>query len=303
MNPRLDTDTPAPLLIGISGTVLEADDVALLTDIMPAGIVLFQRNYHDREQLEQLVADVHGVIGKDAIIAIDHEGGRIVRFPGFRPELPSAALLGQTQDPEKVYRLARAAAAALTSWGITLNLAPVLDIASDTTHMCLKDRCFGNDTRLVRDMGCAYIAGMRDGGLACCAKHFPGIGSAAIDTHDGTATIAASRDAIDEQLAPFVAAVAADVACIMVGHCRYPAFGDGEPAVFSSAIVSDLLRCDLAFNGTIITDDLEMGAISNDYPIGTAVSRSLGAGCDLACICKSPELQRQAHMAIAAGRQ
>lgn len=282
----------APMLIGLPGTKLTAEDKERLTRINPWGVILFARNYENTPQIKTLIRDIKELIGEDTEIALDHEGGRVVRFPEALPELPAPRLFGEENDTQKMYEYSLRAAQALSEWGITINLAPVVDIFMESSHERMYDRCFGGDPELVATMAKAFIKGMHDGGVKACAKHFPGIGPAAHDTHERGTVIDMSKEEMDRKMwHPFREAIAAGVDAVMVTHGTYTHLDPDLPATLSRKIITDVLRNELGFKGLILSDDLEMGAIEKHYEIEEAVEKSMTGGCDIACICLHVENQ------------
>ena len=275
----------APLLLGLSSTVLNVKEEARLRSINPKGIILFRRNYENTSQIKQLIQTVKEILGKDTIIAVDHEGGSVIRFPEGLPHLPSPVALGDKGNSEKVFQLSRETAFALSELGINLNLAPVLDLATVQTHSSLRKRCFGSDPKLVAEMGVAFIEGMHDGNLKCTAKHFPGLGPGRHDTHELGISITLTKEEFKHHWHPFSQAITAGVDAILISHAIYPTLDHDQPATFSQKIIRGILQKKLDFSGIIISDDLEMGAISRHYSIEEAVQKCLLAGCTIASVC------------------
>ena len=287
----------SPIFVGLSGKILSENERQLLTIIRPAGIVLFARNFENPDQLKKLIISIRELNGEDTQIAVDHEGGRVVRFPTGSLFLPSAQQLGAERNPEQVQKMSRDCGEILRAMGITMNLAPVLDVISRGAHPCMTDRCFGSDPKLVAELGIAFIRGMNQAGIQCTAKHFPGLGSALEDTHENGTTIQLSLRELEAHWYPFFRAVKENVHYIMINHARYSAIDPVNPAIFSAKCI-DILRQDIGFSGKIISDDLEMKAISRAYSIEESTKKSLQAGCDIVSICQSSALQLKAYEAI-----
>ena len=288
----------APLLIGIPSVTLSKEDETRLRTIYPAGIILFRRNYKNIKQVKQLTQSIRSLLGEDTIIAVDHEGGRVVRFPRGLPELPCPRLFGQQKSSAKVHKLSREAGYALRDLGITLNLAPVVDVVTSDTHPSMLDRCFGSDPKLVADMSIAFIQGMHEAGLQCTAKHFPGLGAGRQNTHGLRTVISLSQDMLEVYWQPFRQAIAANVDAILVSHANYPELDLNYPATLSQQVISGLLRNKFAFSGLIISDDMDMGAILAHYSIESAVNTSLKAGSDLVSVCHEINHQLRAYHSI-----
>lgn len=287
-------------MIGLPGTEISAEDESRLDRIRPASVILFTRNFQSVGQIKALIRRAKAIAGPQCRLAIDHEGGRVVRFPDALPTFPAPRTFGEGRDPEEMRRAARTAADALKDWGFDLNLAPVVDVLTPTSHPRMVDRCFGSDPELVSEMAEAFIRGMRDGGVQTCAKHFPGVGPAELDPHETGPKVTVTRAQQEKFLLPFRRAIAAGVDTVMISHILYTELDPAGPATLSKKIITDLLRVELGFTREILSDDLEMGAIQEAYGIEDAVRRARAAGCTLLLVCKEPELQDRAWEALRA---
>ena len=263
----------------LSGPTLSADDRALLRTGL-GGVVLFGRNIRSPEQLRQLTADVRAAATSPVIVAIDQEGGHIIRIGEPLTRLPSAMAIGATGDPALAYAVARASAVELAACGIDVVCAPVLDVALDRHAAAIGARSFGEDPALVARMGRETIRGYLDGGVLPVAKHFPGHGRTATDSHLALPVVHADVAALDAvDLVPFHAAVDAEVPALMTSHVVYAAIDPAHPASLSPA-VADLARRRLQFDGLLVTDALVMDAIAHRQPIEAAASAAIAAGAD-----------------------
>jgi len=285
-------------MIGLPGTELGPDDEARLDRIRPASVILFTRNFSSVTQIKTLIRRIGEIAGPQCQLAIDHEGGRVVRFPEALPPLPAPRLFGEGRDPEKMRKAAKTAATALRDWGFSLNLAPVVDVLTPTSHPRMIDRCFGSDPERVSEMAEAFIRGMREGGILTCAKHFPGVGPAELDPHETGPKITATRKMMEPHLLPFRRAIAAGVDTVMISHILYPELDSSGPATLSEKIIAGLLKDEMGFGRQILSDDLEMGAIQEKHGIEEAVLRASKAGCTLLLVCKEPDLQDRAWKAL-----
>lgn len=290
--------TPSPLMIGLPGPELSKEDEERLTRISPASVILFTRNFQSVQQIKALIRRTKELAGPRCLLAVDHEGGRVVRFPESLPPFPAPRLFGEKGDPEKMRQAARSSAEALKDWGFDLNLAPVVDVLTPTSHPRMVDRCFGSDPERVSEMAEAFILGMRDGGIRTCAKHFPGVGPAELDPHETGPKVTISRQQQERFLLPFRRAIAAGVDAVMISHILYTELDRDGPATLSKKIIGGLLKTELAFSRQILSDDLEMGAIQESYGIEDAVRRASDAGCTMLLVCKEPELQDRAWKAL-----
>ncbi len=212
------------------------------------------------------------------VVAVDEEGGRVQRFEVVLGSMPSAAEMSALPVDE-VRALATARAEALAALGVTVNLAPVLDVGAAPG---IGDRSFSDDPEVVSTHGIAFAEGLLAGGLVPVVKHFPGHGRANADSHDELATTPPLDELWEVDLLPFV--LVPDGAAVMVGHLVVPGLTDGVPATLSPVAVTGLLRDDLGFDGVVVTDDLAMGAVGDLVDVATAARLSLIAGADLLMI-------------------
>ena len=263
------------------------------------GVILFRRNVGTPSAIARLSAELHA-LPSQPLVAIDHEGGRVMRLGEPFTQFPAAATVGRTRIPELAYRVGRAMAQELADVGIDLNFAPVLDVHSNPANPIIGDRAFGADPALVSEMGIALMRGLLDGGVIPCGKHFPGHGDTAQDSHLELPVVNRSVETLElVELAPFRAAIAACVPMLMTAHVLYPAFDADNPATLSRKILTDLLRTNLGFNGVVASDDLEMRAIGAYQDIGPAAVATLRAGADALLVCQELSKAVRASTAIA----
>ncbi|HWG14968.1 MAG TPA: glycoside hydrolase family 3 N-terminal domain-containing protein [Streptosporangiaceae bacterium] len=250
-----------------------------------AGVTLFGPNVSDPEQIAQLTTALRGATD-EPVIAIDEEGGDVTRVTYWSGSLyPGNAALGAIDDPELTERVHRAIGTDLAALGINVDLAPCVDVLDEAENPAIGTRSFGADPALVARHAAAAVLGLQSAGVAATAKHFPGHGSTRTDTHDVVASISGDLAEVwRRDLPPFQAAIAAGTAAIMPGHLRLPELTGELPASLSPAAMSGLLRGDLGFSGTIISDALEMRAVSGPYGIPEAAVLAVTAGVDLLCL-------------------
>jgi beta-N-acetylhexosaminidase len=249
-----------------------------------AGVTVFGPNIGTDAQLAHLIADLRGAAA-EPVIAIDEEGGDVTRLAHQTGSAyPGNAALGAVDDPALTRAVYAALGADLAALGVNLNLAPSVDVNTAADNPVIGTRSFGADSALVARHAAAAVAGLQSAGVAACAKHFPGHGSTSVDSHDAVATVngpvslIAARD-----LPPFVAAIKAGVRAIMPGHLRVPGLTGELPASLSAAAQAGLLRGELGFDGVIVSDALEMRAVSQPYGIPEAAVMAIAAGTDLLC--------------------
>lgn len=298
--------TPEALVEGVS-QVTQAGDMTRegVTAHPVGGIVYFAQNLLDPEQTTTMLANVkqfYADAGNVApFIAVDEEGGTVVRVADNEAfgaqDVGDASALGSAGDTEAAKRAAEQIADYLMPLGFNLDFAPVADVVDPLRSDTMGLRSFSSDAAVAADMVRAEVEGFRDKKMLCCAKHFPGIGAAAGDSHEGAITIEATNEELETvDLVPFRAAIEAGVPMIMVGHVSLPNIvGDSTPAPLSSAVVQGMLRDSLGYTGIIVTDSLSMGAITDYYTPAEAVVAALKAGCDIPLM---PERLDEAYQGV-----
>jgi beta-N-acetylhexosaminidase len=250
-----------------------------------AGVTLYGQNIADPAQLAELTRQLRAAV-TEPVIAIDEEGGDVTRISHETgSDYPGNAALGAVDDVQLTQAVHAALGADLHRLGINLNLAPSVDVNTAADNPIIGTRAFGSDTALVARHGAAAVIGLQSAGVAACAKHFPGHGSTRLDSHDVIATVEGSlRDLHVRDLPPFEAAIRAGVRAIMPSHLRVPELTGDLPASLSAAALTGLLRGELGFTGLIVSDGLEMRAVSEPYGIPEAAVRAVMAGTDLLCL-------------------
>jgi beta-N-acetylhexosaminidase len=273
----------APLLPGFAG-LQPPDWLRRRLSEGLGGVVLFARNVRDPEQLATLTAAICAE-HPEALIAIDEEGGDVTRLEADRgSSYPGNRALGVVDDVELTERVAASIGADLRAVGVNLDFAPVADVASNPDNPVIGVRSFGGEPELVARHVAAFVTGLQRAGVVACAKHFPGHGATAEDSHHELPTLDRDREALlAEELVPFRAAVAAGVGAVMSAHIRVPAVAD-EPATLSRALLTGLLREELGFGGLVVTDALEMRAISGTIGVAEGAVRALASGADALCL-------------------
>jgi beta-N-acetylhexosaminidase len=260
------------------------------------GIVLFADNVADRSQAAALTAALRAE-RDELVVAIDEEGGDVTRLEAASgSSYPGNLALGAVDDTELTEGVAAAIGAELTGIGATMNLAPVADVNSNPRNPVIGVRSFGSDADLVARHVAAFVAGTQRVGVVACAKHFPGHGDTAVDSHLELPTAAGD---LREALLPFRAAIEAGVGCIMTGHLLVPELDD-IPATLSPRIVSGVLREELGFDGLVLSDALEMRAISGTSGLVEGALRALEAGVDALCLgrVQGEDVVESVHQAV-----
>jgi beta-N-acetylhexosaminidase len=265
------------------------------------GVVLFARNVHDPEQAAALCAELRAE-RPGLLVATDEEGGDVTRLEATAgSSFPGNLALGAVDDVALTRRVAAAIGGELAGVGIDVDLAPVADVVVDPLNPIVGVRSFDSDPRLVARHVAAFVEGVQSRGVAACAKHFPGHGETGADSHVELPVADADRvTLLARALPPFAAAVEAGVRAVMTAHIRFPALG-GDPATLSPELIG-LLRDELGFEGLVLTDALEMRAISGTVGLEEGAVRALAAGADAICLGadRTPGDVERVHVAIVA---
>lgn len=280
---------PGPLMIDIAGTELTDLDRTRLCHPLVGGIILFSRNYRDREQLTALCAEIHALREPRLLIAVDHEGGRVQRFRDGFTRLPPMRALGQlhAQAPESALAAARdvglVLATELRQCGVDFSFTPVLDLDYGPSRV-IGDRAFHRDPAVVIALARALGEGLRAGGMGTCGKHFPGHGFVIPDSHVELPIDERPLAAMADDLRPY-RELALDA--VMAAHVIYQCI-DCNTAVFSNKWI-DFLRNDIKFDGVVFTDDLSMAGAGIVGDMTARVETAWAAGCDMLLVCNAPD--------------
>jgi len=278
-------------MVGFMGTSVTPELASFIKEYKPGGVILFSRNLESVGQIVELTNDLQRCSKKSPLlISIDQEGGRVSRLPKGFTIFPPCELLGRCNSSELAYAAAATIAKELKAVGINMNMAPVLDVNSNPDNPVIGDRAFGSTPDVVSEMALVTAAGLQDNKVVACGKHFPGHGDTNADSHKELPVVEAPQERLEAvEFPPFRRAVAAGIATLMTAHVLYRALDDELPATLSPAIITNLLREDLRYDGVVLTDDLEMHAIVDHYGVGDAAVRAVLAGCDVLLICKERE--------------
>jgi beta-N-acetylhexosaminidase len=296
-------DAVTPLILGICGTELSADERALFAAADPAGYILFARNCVDPVQVAALTASLRDLAGREVAVLIDQEGGRVARLrPPHWPEFPPAAAFAARYQSAPITAIAAARANAqaialvLRALGINVDCLPLLDVRADGAHDIIGDRGYGDNPQHVAALGKATLDGLRAGGIAGVIKHIPGHGRARVDSHVELPQVEASLEDLEVDFAPFRALRAAPIA--MTAHIVYTVLDRDRPATLSSTVIADTIRGDIGFDGLLISDDLGMRALGGSF--AARATGALAAGCDLALHC-SGDFSEMAEIVASVG--
>ncbi len=286
-------------IFGCAGLELSPDEKAFFRDYDPFGFIIFARNVDTPDQLRALTASLREAVGRDAPVLVDQEGGRVqrLRAPHWREWTPPLAAVAEAgADGAKMMALrAKIIAAELLDVGIDANCAPLADIASEVTHAFLRNRCYGENVARVTEIARAVADAYLEMGVLPVVKHLPGHGQSVNDTHLELPTVTSGRNTlIENDFAPFKAL--ADLPMAMTAHIIFSAYDAANPATQSPQMLQ-VIRDEIGFGGLLMTDDLNMQALSGS--LSERTQRSIAAGCDIALHCKG-DLAEMQQVAFAA---
>jgi beta-N-acetylhexosaminidase len=290
-------------IVGFEGMEVTPELEAWMATYGWGGMIIFGRNVESPAQVLRLTQGLQGAVRARGhprlFIAVDQEGGRVARLKAPFTTFPSAARVGQAGSEQLACDVGQAMATELRAVGITMDMAPVLDVLSNCANTVIGDRAFSTDPHGVARLGTAFMRGMHAAGVLAVGKHFPGHGDTLLDSH--VALPSCERTVVQLnacELLPFQAAIAAGLEAIMTAHVVYNAWDSHLPATLSSAILTGILRGTMGFQGVIISDDLGMAAVSETMPWDEVSVCALRAGIDLLLICHERDRQEQAYARV-----
>lgn len=286
------------VMIGIQGTKVDDDSLYMLNQYHMGGVILFDRNMENPEQVKQLTSDLQAQSNEKVplFIGIDEEGGDVVRMAEKLTPPPSQKEIGATGDIEQAKTWAIKTAKSLKDMGINVNFAPVADVGSNDK------RSYSTDTNTVIDFVRAATKGYQQENIIYSLKHFPGIGKGRVDSHVDSSSIDVAKEVLmTEDIIPFKTIIDENDPndyFILVSHLKYPALDEEYPASLSSKIMTDLLRNELGYKGIIITDDMEMGAVANHNDFRSIGVKAVKAGADIVLVCHEYEHQQEVYLGL-----
>jgi beta-N-acetylhexosaminidase len=277
------------LMAGFRGTRMNTELKYLIGDLYVGGIILFARNIETPDQLQGLCADAQQYAADcgqpPLIVAVDQEGGAVARFKPPFTQFPGNPHIS---SEEEAAAFARTSAREMKTVGVNMDMAPVLDVAFGQEQSVMANRAFSHDPEKVASLGAAVIDQFQADGIMAVAKHFPGIGRTTLDSHKDLPFLDTAPEHLSAaDLIPFDVAVKKGVSSVMLSHVVYSQLDAQWPASLSPVIANDLLRRQMGFEGVVVTDDLDMGAIKRHFDIHTVVEQIWAAGIDIALICHS----------------
>jgi beta-N-acetylhexosaminidase len=282
------------IMTGVPGKELDAESAALFRRVQPGAFILFGRNIATAAQLRKVIDDLRDLSDVEPIITIDQEGGRVSRLRLIGNEPPNAQQFREKDDVDLIRRHGDITGRLLRVFGFNLDLCPVLDISfDDNADNSLRGRCYGKTVEQVVRNASAFNDAMRAQGVASCGKHFPGYSAATCDAHYELPKIERTREQLEKEELAVFRQMSARVDSMMICHGWYPSFEPQKiPASLSRCIITELLRNEMKFDGLVMTDDLDMGAILNGYRLEDTIRLAIAAGNDLTMIChRIPEIE------------
>ncbi|KQW48183.1 MULTISPECIES: beta-N-acetylhexosaminidase [unclassified Roseateles] len=285
------------VMVDIPGQSLDAETASFLREQKIRSVCLFRKNIGTEDEVRALMRDLIEVLGPEALIGIDQEGGAVVRVT-FLPQPPSAMALGASGDADRAEAVGAAVARGLKSLGINWNFAPVLDVNNNPSNPVIGERSFSNDPVEVSRLAAAWMRGSLREGVACCVKHFPGHGDTHVDSHHALPTVDKSRAELNAlELAPFKA-LASQAPAMMTAHIVYPQIDPDRPATLSPQLIGGILRQDWGYDGVVITDALMMKAVAERFGYAKSAVMAIEAGADMVLAQGSPAEQLVAINAL-----
>ena len=275
------------IVSGFEGTCLNYQIEKLITEQGIGGLILFERNYENPKQLKKLIEDLQAITPQNSpplFISVDQEGGRILRLKEPFTQFPPMCCLGYANSNDLAYRFGLAMGKEMKAVGINMDFAPVLDVHSNPGNPIIGQRAISSDPEKVARLGCKIIQGFKDAQIFPVGKHFPGHGDTTQDSHLTLPRVERDQKSLEQiELIPFAKAFQAGLEVIMTAHVVYPAWDENSAATFSNIILKNLLRNKMGFKGLVISDDLEMQAVTQNAEEIPALA--INAGVDLFLIC------------------
>jgi len=282
------------VMVGFDGYEIDEATLDMMRMYRVGGFILFKRNIKSASQTLKLINSLkeeNRANGIPLFIAVDEEGGRVSRMPDEFLKMPTSRAIGKVDSEEFAFGIGSVIGEQIKSLGFNMNFAPVLDIDSNPKNPVIGDRAFGSTSEIVSRLGTAVMIGMKSQVIST-VKHFPGHGDTTVDSHVGLPVINHDMDRLKSfELVPFAKAIESGADAVMLAHILLLEIDEQNPASFSKAVITDILRNEMNFDGLVITDDMTMGAIAENYDIGEAAVKSVLAGADIVLVCHDNEKQ------------
>lgn len=292
------------LVGGFPGKEMSPEFIRLVKEYKLGNVILFQHNVESMPQVRQLCRDIQELVKKEtghyAFITIDQEGGVVTRLPGDGCNVPGAMAVAATDNPENARTLAKITSEELKYLGVNFNLAPVMDINNNPQNPVIGVRSYGDTADTVMKFGVAAVKGYQEGRVLACAKHFPGHGDTAVDSHLGLPVIDKSLEELEElELKPFRAVIENGIPAVMSSHILFPQLEpDNVPCTMSKRIITGILKEKIGFQGLVLSDCMEMDAIQKYYGTANGVAAAMAAGVDMVFVSHSAELLEESFLEV-----
>ena len=281
------------VIVGFDGTGINEEALDYIENLKVGGFILFARNIVDEVQTLNLLNELKEANSNNDLplfLSIDEEGGRVSRLPESFVKIPEMIKLGNKNDEDISYEIGSILGERVKSLGFNMNFAPILDINSNPNNPVIGNRAFGSTVELVSKNGLGVMNGIRDFNVIPAVKHFPGHGDTNVDSHINLPIIRKTLDELKAfELIPFIKAIEEDVEMIMVAHILYPELDEVYPSTMSPKVIEGLLRSELDYKGVIVSDDMTMGAIVENYSLEEGVLSFIKSGGDIALVCHGRE--------------
>ncbi|MGE4283457.1 MAG: beta-N-acetylhexosaminidase [Clostridia bacterium] len=288
MGMALDEKIGQMLIVGFNGYAVNDPIRTMIRNYHVGGIILYGYNVENSSQLLALINTLKRVNAINEIplfISVDVEGGRVSRMPAELRKLPTSAAIGRINSENLSYGIGNVIAEELKAFGFNMDFSPVLDINSNPLNPVIGDRAFGSNAEIVSRLGVQTMIGIRSGGVIPVVKHFPGHGDTSVDSHIGLPSVNHDLNRLRNfELIPFEQAIRNGADAVMVAHILLNRIDQANPASLSRIVITDILRTQLNFNGVVITDDMTMGAIAQNFEIGNAAVKAVNAGSDIVLV-------------------
>lgn len=277
------------VIVGLDGYDNNNNSQKMIEEYHVGGFILFKRNIQDSQQLLRLInslKETNAVNKVPLFFSIDEEGGKVSRMPGEFQNLPSSKKIGEVDSGELSYQVGEIIGRKLNIFGFNMNFAPVMDINSNPKNPVIGDRAFGDKADIVSKLGVQTMKGLQSQNIISVIKHFPGHGDTSVDSHIGLPVVNNDLARLKSfELLPFIQAIENNVDAIMIAHILLPKIDPINPSSLSKTVINDILRGDLGFEGVVISDDMTMGAILENYDLGQAAVEAVNAGSDIVLVC------------------
>lgn len=291
----LDEKIGQMTIVGLEGYTINEHSKEMIDKYHAGGFIILGENVKNTNQLLSLLNSLKSNNSKNTIplfLSVDEEGGRVSRMPDEFEDLPSNQHIGKVNDEEISYKIGTVIAEEIKSFGFNMNFAPVLDINSNPDNPVIGERSFGLDLDIVSRLGIQTMKGIQSENIIPVVKHFPGHGDTSVDSHIDLPIVNNDFHRLESfELVPFVQAINNNADAIMIAHVFLPKVDSDNPVTMSKVIITDILRNQLNFNGIIISDDMAMGAIVENYDIGDAAVKAVLAGSDIILVAHTYENQ------------